>query len=240
MRKSAIGLVAILALALAIVPVAAPATIHSIPVNPPNCTNCSPAGGYQITVPKGTQTVPINFTINVVKSFNATNIQAYFIANDTNSFNCLSSVTMTQTGMGSPVTGTNGNALTQHGPYTGTPWTYPPAGPVFPGSTWYNFSYVWTFLQGPSKGFNDWIVINVTFTTTCVSSFYILAAGNSNSATNFDNPYRTPYSETTNVVVIPEFFLGTLAAIIMPLLALAGYMHFKRNESVSPAVSLNT
>ncbi len=228
MKKTAFSLVAILALALAVVPVAARDTIHSVPINPPNCTSCSPAGGFQITVGSpGTITEPINFTIHVVRVADAFNIQAYFIANDSASFAALSSVTAMFP---------NGTALVKHGPFTGTPWTYPPAGPVFPGSTWFNFTYVWLHLAGGTDASQE---VDFTFTVTGPSSFFILGAGNSVSPTSFSNPYRTPYSETTNIVVIPEYFLGTLVAVVMPLLALAGYLRLKGSKQ-SPIVSLNS
>ncbi len=218
MRKLAFSLVGILALALAVSPALAIATIHAVPINPPNCTSCSPAGGYQITVAgPGPETVPILFEIHTT-SVAAFNIQAYFISNDSASMAALTSVTAQFP---------NGTALTKNGPYTGTPWTYPPAGPIFPSSGgWFNFTYVW--LNVPAKTDNATQEVDFLFTVTSPSSFYILGAGNSESPTNFANPYRTPYSETTNVVVIPEFFLGTLAAVLAPLLALAGYLRFRR------------
>ena len=230
MHKSAIGLVAILALALAVAPVAARDTIHAVPINPPNCTSCSPAGGFQVIVSgPGTITTPILFELHTVASVDAFNIQAYFISSNSTSFGRLTGVTAQFP---------NGTLLTKNGPFTGSPWTYPSGGPIFPNSGgWFNFTFVWTHVAGGTN--NATQEVDFIFTVTGPSSFFILGAGNSGSTTNFDNPYRTPYSETTNVVVVPEFFIGTLAAVVMPLLALAGYLHFRRNAQ-SPAVSLNT
>jgi hypothetical protein len=160
-----------------------------------------------------------------------------------------------------PQAGAPGTLLAKSGPGTNVYWAYSTSisggvGPdhVFDGSlpatTYYNFSYVFNGPITKSAGpVTAWHLINVTFTvpagsvsTQSPAEFIIVGAGPSLSATganDFTAPYATPWSGATNITVIPEFFFGTLAAVLLPLLALAGYMYF-RSSKQTPAVSLNT
>lgn len=164
-----------------------------------------------------------------------------------------------------PQAGAPGTLLAKSGPGTNVYWAYSTSisggvGPdhVFDGSlpqtSYYNFSYVFNGPILQSAGpVTAWHLINVTFTVPAGSvstpgtspgpaEFIIVGAGPSltdTGANNFLKPYATPWSGATNIVVIPEFFFGTLAAVILPLLALAGYMRFRRSDA-GPAVSLNT
>ncbi len=259
MKKIAISLVAILALALALPAVRAPALIRVVPVAPPGTIGTAGSGAIQITLGSpGTYTIPLNFTIHVLNNLPAGNIAALFILNHTNPGTLSGTPSMVETGFGSPDAGTAGNALTPHGPFTDVPFAYDVSIPggvgqdhVFDGSlpqtSYYNFTWVWTGLTGPLNP--AWKLINVTFTvpngsvsTANPAQFIVVGAGPSLDDTGAPDPlhpYATPWSGATNIVVIPEFLIGTIAAVVLPLIALAGYMHFKGSRQ-SPAVSLNS
>ncbi len=161
--------------------------------------------------------------------------------------------------------GAPGTLLAKSGPGTNVYWAYSKAimggvgqDHVFDGSlpqtSYYNFSYVFNGPITQSAGpVTAWHLINVTFTVPAGSvspagtspgpaEFIIVGAGPSvtnTGANDFDKPYATPWSGATNITVIPEFYFGTIAAIVLPLLALAGYIRF-RGSKPTPAVSLNT